>query len=192
MSGQQHAPAALYPRERPSIHCTGGWVGLKAGLDGRKISPPSGIRFRIVQPVVSRYTDWATLPTIYIYIYIYIYISTSSVRFSAQKLKEWPKLQPLPTRALLLTCRESFDLNCKLSIADGSEYTVKRTDNNAHRDQNRYTRINQRVAYSPPIILTRCSLTQKDFWIEKINIRYVNEGAISVSLWCLLDRASLW
>ena len=28
------------------------------------------------QPVVSRYTDWATRPTKYIYIYIYIYIHT--------------------------------------------------------------------------------------------------------------------
>ena len=24
----------LYPRERPGTHCTGGWVGLRAGLDG--------------------------------------------------------------------------------------------------------------------------------------------------------------
>ena len=31
--GQSHAPAALYPRERPSIHSTGGWVGPRAGLD---------------------------------------------------------------------------------------------------------------------------------------------------------------
>jgi len=31
--GQRHAPAALYPRERPGIHCTGGWVGPRAGLD---------------------------------------------------------------------------------------------------------------------------------------------------------------
>ena len=31
--GQRHAPAAPYPRERPGIHCTGGWVGLRAGLD---------------------------------------------------------------------------------------------------------------------------------------------------------------
>ena len=23
----------LYPRERPGIHCTGGWVGPRAGLD---------------------------------------------------------------------------------------------------------------------------------------------------------------
>jgi len=30
VSGQQHAPAALYPRERPGTHCTGGWVGPRA------------------------------------------------------------------------------------------------------------------------------------------------------------------
>jgi len=42
VSGQQHAPAALYPRERSGIHCTGGWVGPRAGLDGRKISSPPG------------------------------------------------------------------------------------------------------------------------------------------------------
>jgi len=31
--GQRHASAAPYPRERPGTHCTGGWVGLRAGLD---------------------------------------------------------------------------------------------------------------------------------------------------------------
>ena len=40
VSGQQHAPAALYTRERPGTDFTGGWVGLRAGLDGRKISSP--------------------------------------------------------------------------------------------------------------------------------------------------------
>jgi len=33
MMGQRHAPAAPYPRERPGTHRTGGWVGLRAGLD---------------------------------------------------------------------------------------------------------------------------------------------------------------
>ena len=42
VSGQQHAPAALYPRERLGTHCTGGWVGPRAGLEGRKISSPPG------------------------------------------------------------------------------------------------------------------------------------------------------
>jgi len=30
--GQFHAPVALYPRERPGTHCTGDWVGPRAGL----------------------------------------------------------------------------------------------------------------------------------------------------------------
>jgi hypothetical protein len=34
VGGQCHAPAALYPREKtPGTHCTGGWVGPRAGLD---------------------------------------------------------------------------------------------------------------------------------------------------------------
>jgi hypothetical protein len=34
LSGQRHAPATLYPQERiPGTHCTGGWVGPRAGLD---------------------------------------------------------------------------------------------------------------------------------------------------------------
>ena len=51
VSGQQHAPAALYPRERPGTHCTGGWVGPRAGLNGRKNLVPTGIRSRTFQPV---------------------------------------------------------------------------------------------------------------------------------------------
>jgi hypothetical protein len=31
--GQRHTLAALYPLERPGTHCTGGWVGPRAGLD---------------------------------------------------------------------------------------------------------------------------------------------------------------
>jgi hypothetical protein len=31
--GQRHAPAALYPREKPDTHCTGGWGAPRAGLD---------------------------------------------------------------------------------------------------------------------------------------------------------------
>jgi hypothetical protein len=56
-SGQQHALAALYPRERPGTHFTGGWVGPRAGLEGRKISSPPGFDPQTVQLVVSRYTD---------------------------------------------------------------------------------------------------------------------------------------
>ena len=30
----RHATENLRPRKRPAIHCTGGWVGRIAGLDG--------------------------------------------------------------------------------------------------------------------------------------------------------------
>jgi hypothetical protein len=61
---QRHAPAAFYTLERPGTHCTGGWLGPRAGLDRcGKCRPPPGFDPRTVQPVVSRYTDWATRPT---------------------------------------------------------------------------------------------------------------------------------
>ena len=34
VGGHCHAPAALPPGKRPGTHCTGGWVGPRAGLDG--------------------------------------------------------------------------------------------------------------------------------------------------------------
>jgi len=50
-------------------------LGGHQGRSGREENlVPTGIRPRTVQPVVSRYTNWATRPTLYIYIYIYIYI----------------------------------------------------------------------------------------------------------------------
>jgi len=51
MSGQQHAPAALYPRERSGTHFTGGWVGPRDGLNGRKISSPPGFNLEPSSPV---------------------------------------------------------------------------------------------------------------------------------------------
>ena len=59
--GSGSRPGRFYPRERPSAHCTGGWVGPRAGLDGcGKLHPPPGFDPRTVQFVASRYTDWAT------------------------------------------------------------------------------------------------------------------------------------
>ena len=65
VSGQQHAPAVLYPRERPGTHCIGGWMGPRAVLDRcRKFRPPPpGFDSRTVQSVASLYTAWATRPT---------------------------------------------------------------------------------------------------------------------------------
>jgi hypothetical protein len=86
VSGQHHAPAALYPGERNlGTHCTGGWVGPRAGLDveaRRKIpclcrgSNPG----RLV--LVRHYTDRA-IPTPKRYRVILII----SNRFSIEMLK---------------------------------------------------------------------------------------------------------
>jgi hypothetical protein len=48
----------LYPRERPDTHCIEGRVDPRAGLDGcgkSRLLP--GFDPRVVQPVVSLYTD---------------------------------------------------------------------------------------------------------------------------------------
>jgi hypothetical protein len=64
VSGQSHAPAAFLPRGKdPGTHCTGGWVGPRAGLDTevrRKIlflCLGSNLDRPVVQPVVRHYTD---------------------------------------------------------------------------------------------------------------------------------------
>jgi hypothetical protein len=33
LGGQRQVPAAVSPGKTPSTHCTGGWVGPRAGLD---------------------------------------------------------------------------------------------------------------------------------------------------------------
>ena len=51
-------PRPLYPRERPGTHCTGRWVGPRAGLDGcGKSRLHRGFDPRTAQPVASRYTN---------------------------------------------------------------------------------------------------------------------------------------
>jgi len=40
VGGQRLAPAALPPGKRPGTHCTGRWVGPRAGLDACGKSRP--------------------------------------------------------------------------------------------------------------------------------------------------------
>jgi hypothetical protein len=44
VGGQLHAPATLPPGKRHGTHCTGGWVGPRAGLDGCGKPRLTGIR----------------------------------------------------------------------------------------------------------------------------------------------------
>jgi len=66
MSGQPHAPAALYPWERPGTHCTGGCVGPRAARPHQDSIPdhpgPSQSLYRLSYPGHT-----------YIYIYIHTY-----------------------------------------------------------------------------------------------------------------------
>jgi hypothetical protein len=64
VSGQRHASASIYPRERtPGTHWTGGSVGLRAGLNtevtGKILSFcwVSNLDRPVVQSVVRHYTD---------------------------------------------------------------------------------------------------------------------------------------
>ena len=40
VGGERYTPAALRPVKGPCAHCTGGWVGPRAGLDGCRKSCP--------------------------------------------------------------------------------------------------------------------------------------------------------
>ena len=60
--GVSITPQLLFtPPERPGTHCTGGWVGPRAGVDRCRRSCPH--QNSTVQPVASRYTDYVTRPT---------------------------------------------------------------------------------------------------------------------------------
>ena len=54
---QGHALAAL-SWKRPGTHCTGGWVGPRASLEGcGKSRPTLGFESRTIQPIASHCTD---------------------------------------------------------------------------------------------------------------------------------------
>jgi hypothetical protein len=65
VSGQLHVPAALPPGKSPGTHFIGGWVDPRVGLDYMekwKFFTLPGLELPlplVVQPVASRYTDWA-------------------------------------------------------------------------------------------------------------------------------------
>jgi len=56
--GSDWRPCRSLPPERAGNHCTGGWVGPRAGLEKwGKWRPPVGFDPLSVQPVASRYTE---------------------------------------------------------------------------------------------------------------------------------------
>jgi hypothetical protein len=66
--GQRQASAALPTWKRPGSNCTRGFVGPTASLDRwAKSHTPLGFDPQTVQPMVSRYNNWA-IPAHYTYI----------------------------------------------------------------------------------------------------------------------------
>ena len=106
MRGQRHAPAAPSPREKAGTHFIGGWVGVRAGLDrcGKSRLPP-GFDPRTVQPVGSRYTDYATRPRNEAKYYL---VCTKRVLLSQNSLKKF------------IMCELQLKLTTKLQNVDSS------------------------------------------------------------------------
>jgi hypothetical protein len=81
------------PGERtPDTHCTGGWVGPRAGLDTEargKIScfyRGSNLDRPVVQPVATHYTDWATRLTKY---FATCYFSLCGLQLTIWRERTW-------------------------------------------------------------------------------------------------------
>lgn len=59
--GQIRAPAALSPVNSADIHCIGGWVGCRAGLDDKdkrkSLLHLQGIEPRLLNRLARHYTD---------------------------------------------------------------------------------------------------------------------------------------
>jgi hypothetical protein len=98
VSGQLHSPAALPPGERAAgTHWIGGRAGPRAGMDTvskRKISGPrrnSNPAHPIVQPVVSRYTDWA-IRALYHLLYSYVHetVGSNKKKYHCNE-NQWPE-----------------------------------------------------------------------------------------------------
>jgi hypothetical protein len=68
-------PGCFTPKQRaPGTHCIGGWVGPRAGVDDveKFVAYPDANSYpSVIQPVASRYTDYAVIIIITIIIIIH-------------------------------------------------------------------------------------------------------------------------
>jgi hypothetical protein len=87
VSGQLHAPAALCPGETTfGVHCTGGWVGPRAGLDrearGNILSPLAGNEPRSPgRPASSQALYWLSYAAHLFVLHIHYILQTVSFTF---------------------------------------------------------------------------------------------------------------
>jgi len=114
--GQSHAPAVLYPRERPGTYCTGGWVDPRAGLDRCGKSRPHRDSIpgpSSPSPVTVTVTTNSVMK-LYIYIYIYIYrfqncfLCCPTPRLHCFLSSHWPSFRFLSFMAFLILSIQFF------------------------------------------------------------------------------------
>ena len=121
MGGQCHVPATLRLRKRPSTHCTGGWVGPRAGQDRcGKSHPPPGFDPWTFQPVASRYINY-TIPALGYHMYRQETRLSSSFYHSIMMTRAWERkkitnvkssctIMPLKVGLMFWTACEGIDL----------------------------------------------------------------------------------
>jgi hypothetical protein len=107
VDGQRYAPAALPPGNRPVIHCIGGWVGPRACMEN--LASPPGFVPRTLQPVASRYTDWAIHGLRQIQSWSSGFASSSeNWCISADVPCSWPCIGPIPHWRFPTVCLETM------------------------------------------------------------------------------------
>ena len=83
-------------------------LGGPQGRSGRAENPvPTGIRSRTVQPLVSRYTDWATRPT-----HEDINVEQNNVESKSISLRVYSKIQAEKSFFVILLARSMYPSNC--------------------------------------------------------------------------------
>ena len=129
--GSASHPCRTLPWERPSTHCTGGWVCSSTGMNRCKISRPTGIRspdlparshllYRLSYLAEISYV-WQCRVVEYTFICIYIYFTKRDVtRFVCSAEKLWWSLgirqsQVVPWTGWIIT---RFLLNYDENLSD--------------------------------------------------------------------------
>jgi hypothetical protein len=105
-------------------HCTGGWVGPRAGLDtearGKIFCPRRGSNLDrpVVQPVARRYTDWATR---LIMLWTMLNQKNGNNRLKSKQLDSWYALLLLNTTKEQSTSLPTYINALKFRCETGSE-----------------------------------------------------------------------
>jgi len=135
-------------------------LGGPQGRSGRAENlVPTGIRSRTVQPIVSRYTEWATRPYIYThtYTYIYIYVCVCVLRKQAYVLCETKDIVTVENPELVCHVVKILKILRKFQSSRCSNH-ISYHFQTLYRISLLYTRLCQCISCSDDIL---CLISQK-------------------------------